>query len=48
MTKIAITGSNGRMGQALIEAVKLNPNVSQGSILNRGDDINECSKISTF
>ena len=40
MTKIAITGSNGRMGQALIEAVKLNPNVSQGSILNRGDDIN--------
>ena len=39
MTKIAITGSNGRMGQALIEAVKLNPNVSQGSILNRGDDI---------
>jgi len=26
MTKIAITGSNGRMGQALIEAVKLNPN----------------------
>ena len=39
MTKIAINGSNGRMGQALIEAVKLNPNVSQGSILNRGDDI---------
>ena len=39
MTKIAITGSNGRMGQALIEVVKLNPNVSQGSILNRGDDI---------
>ena len=38
MTKIAINGSNGRMGQALIEAVKLNPNVSQGSILNRGDD----------
>jgi len=39
MTKIAITGSNGRMGQALIEAVKLNPNVSQGPILKRGDDI---------
>jgi len=39
MTKIAITGSNGRMGQALIEAVKLTPNVTQGSILNRGDDI---------
>jgi len=44
MTKIAITGSNGRMGQALIEAVKLNPNVTQGSILNRGDDINRVLK----
>ena len=44
MTKIAITGSNGRMGQALIEAVKLNPKVSQGSILNRGDDINRVLK----
>ena len=44
MTKIAITGSNGRMGQALIEAVKLNPNVSQGPILNRGDDINRVLK----
>ena len=44
MTKIAITGSNGRMGQALIEAVKLNPNVSQSSILNRGDDINRVLK----
>ena len=40
MTKIAITGSNGRMGRALIRAVKLNPNVSQGPMLNRGDDIN--------
>ena len=44
MTKIAITGSNGRMGQALIEAVKLNPNVSEGSILNRGDDIERVLK----
>jgi len=44
MTKIAITGSNGRMGQALIEAVKLNPNVSQGSILNKGDDIERVLK----
>ena len=44
MTKIAINGSNGQMGQALIEAVKLNPNVSQGSILNRGDDINRVLK----
>ena len=32
------------MGQALIEAVKLNPNVSQGSILNRGDDMNRVLK----
>ena len=39
MTKIVITGSNGRMGRALIRAVKLNPNVSQGPKLNRGDDI---------
>ena len=44
MTKIAITGSNGRMGRALIRAVKLNPNVSQGSILNRGDDIKKALK----
>ena len=44
MTKIAINGSNGQMGQALIEAVKLNPNVSQGSILNRGDDIERVLK----
>jgi 4-hydroxy-tetrahydrodipicolinate reductase len=44
MTKIAINGSNGRMGQALIESVKLNSNVSQGSILNRGDDIERVLK----
>ena len=44
MTKIAINGSNGRMGRALIRAVKLNPNVSQGSILNRGDDIKQVLK----
>ena len=44
MTKIAINGSNGRMGKALIEAVKLNPNVSEGSILNRGDDIKRVLK----
>jgi len=44
MTKIAITGSNGRMGRALIRAVKLNPNVSKGSILNRGDDIKQALK----
>jgi 4-hydroxy-tetrahydrodipicolinate reductase len=44
MTKIAINGSNGRMGRALIRAVKLNPNVSQGSILNRGDDIERVLK----
>ena len=44
MTKIAINGSNGRMGRALIRAVKLNPNVSQGSILNRGDDIKRVLK----
>ena len=40
MTKIAITGSNGRMGRALIRAVKINPDMSQGPMLNRGDDIN--------
>ena len=40
MIKIAITGSNGRMGRALIRAVKINPDVSQGPMLNRGDDIN--------
>ena len=40
MTKIAITGSTGRMGRALIRAVKINPDVTQGPMLNRGDDIN--------
>ena len=44
MTKIAITGSNGRMGRALIRAVKLNSDVSQGSIFNRGDDIKKALK----
>ena len=44
MTKIAITGSNGRMGRALIKAIKFDPNVSQGSILNRGDDIKQVLK----
>ncbi len=36
MTRIAIAGANGRMGQTLIDAVKHNPDVSQGSILDRG------------
>ena len=40
MTRIAITGSNGRMGRALIRAIKINPDVSQGPMLNQGDDIN--------
>ncbi len=39
MTRIAIAGANGRMGQALIDAVKHNPDVSQGSLLDRGDDL---------
>ena len=39
MTRIAITGANGRMGQALIDAVKHNPDVSQSSLLDRGDDL---------
>ncbi len=44
MTKIATTGSNGRMGRALIRAIKLNSSVSQGSIINRGDDIKQVLK----
>jgi 4-hydroxy-tetrahydrodipicolinate reductase len=32
------------MGRALTRAVKLNPNVSQSSILNRGDDIKQVLK----
>ncbi len=39
MTRIAIAGANGRVGQALIDAVNLNSDVSQGSLLNRGDDL---------
>jgi len=44
MTKIAIPGSNGRMGRALIRAIKLNSNVAQGPKLNRGDDIKQMLK----
>lgn len=44
MTKIAIIGSNGRMGRALIRAVKFNSNVDQGPKLNRGDDIKQVLK----
>jgi len=40
MTRIAINGSKGKMGQALIEAINLNENVDLGAGLDKGDNLN--------
>jgi len=39
MTKLLITGSSGRMGQALIEATKQNPQTTLGSTHDQGEDL---------
>lgn len=46
MTKIAITGYKGRMGQSLIEAAKLNDDIEIGCLLEKGDKIEQ--KINDF
>lgn len=39
MIKIAVTGSNGRMGQTIIEAINQNEGVELGIALDKGDDL---------
>jgi len=39
MINLLITGSSGRMGQALIEATKLNPNTELGATHDQGEDL---------
>jgi 4-hydroxy-tetrahydrodipicolinate reductase len=41
MTRIAISGASGRMGQTLIEAEKLNPSTEIGTTLDQGDNLEE-------
>ena len=41
MTKVAINGSKGKMGQTLVEAVNLNTNASLGAALDKGDNLND-------
>ena len=39
MTRIAISGANGRMGQTLMEAGEINPNITIGCVLDVGDNL---------
>ena len=41
MTRVAINGSKGKMGQTLVEAVNLNTNSSLGAALDKGDNLND-------
>ena len=41
MTRVAINGSKGKMGQTLVEAVNLNTNASLGAALDKGDNLND-------
>ncbi len=41
MTRVAINGSKGKMGQTLVEAINLNTNVSLGAGLDKGDNLND-------
>ena len=41
MTRIAISGANGRMGQTLLEAAELNSNIEIGCTLDLGDNLEE-------
>ncbi len=40
MTRIAVAGSTGRMGQTIIEAVEQNDGVELGVAFDKGDDLN--------
>ena len=39
MTRIAVVGASGRMGQTIIEAISQNDKVSLGATLDKGDDL---------
>ena len=41
MTRIAISGANGRMGQTLVEAAGLNSNIEVGCTVDLGDNLEE-------
>ena len=41
MTRIAINGSKGKMGQALIDAVNLNKSATLGAGVDKGDNLND-------
>ena len=41
MTRVAINGSKGKMGQTLVEAVNLNNSASLGAALDKGDNLND-------
>jgi len=41
MTRIAINGSKGKMGQALLEAVNLNTSTTLGAGFDKGDSLND-------
>ncbi len=40
MVRIAVSGSTGRMGQTIIEAIKQNEGIELGVVLDKGDDLN--------
>ena len=39
MTRIAVVGASGRMGQTIIESINQNDKVSLGATLDKGDDL---------
>ena len=41
MTRIAINGSKGKMGQTLVEAVNLNNSAILGAAVDKGDNLND-------
>ena len=41
MTRIAINGSKGKMGQTLVEAVNLNNSTTLGAAVDKGDNLND-------
>jgi 4-hydroxy-tetrahydrodipicolinate reductase len=40
MTRVAVVGASGRMGQTIIEAINQNDRVNLGATLDKGDDLN--------
>jgi len=40
VTRVAVVGASGRMGQTIIEVINQNDKVSLGAALDKGDDLN--------